>query len=67
VPIIHVLVILAVIGFLLWLANVHIPMQPTMKKILNFVVIALVIIWLLNIFGVWAYLSGGPTVPRIRH
>lgn len=54
---IQIVIVLAVVGFLLWLINVYIPMQDMIKKILNVVVIIAVILWLLNIFGLLAGLS----------
>ena len=54
-----------IIGVLLWLANPYIPMDSKIKVILNVVVVLLVILWLLNVFGVLAYLGGD--VPRLRH
>lgn len=51
-PIVTVIVILIVIGFLLWLINTYIPMASSIKTILNAVVIIAVIIWLLQVFGV---------------
>jgi type IV secretory pathway TrbL component len=50
-PLIQLVIILAVVGMLLWAINSYIPMQSTMKKILNAVVVIGVIIWLLNVFG----------------
>jgi Fe2+ transport system protein B len=35
----------------LWVINSYIPMQATIKKILNVVVVISVIIWLLSVFG----------------
>ena len=52
-PIIHLLILLVVIGLLLWVVNTYIPMEPTMKKIVNIVVIIAVILWLLSIFGIF--------------
>jgi hypothetical protein len=51
----HVLVILVVIGFILWAVNNYIPMEPTIKKILNIAVVIFVCLWLLSIFvpGWW--------------
>ncbi|MFN2342604.1 MAG: Thivi_2564 family membrane protein [Desulfonatronovibrio sp.] len=49
---------LVVVGVVLWLINNFIPMQSSIKKILNFVVIIGVIIWLLSVFGVIGSLSG---------
>lgn len=50
-PLLHVLIILIVVGVLLWLVNSYIPMQATIKKILNAVVVIAVVLWLLNVFG----------------
>ena len=49
---INLLIILVAIGVILWLINTYIPMQATIKKILNVVVVIAVIIWLLSVFGV---------------
>ena len=49
---INLLIILVAIGVILWLINTYIPMQATIKKILNAVVVIAVIIWLLSVFGV---------------
>ena len=50
-PLLHVVIILIVVGVLLWLVNSYIPMQATIKKILNAVVVIAVVLWLLNVFG----------------
>ena len=62
-PIIQLIVILAVIGVVLWLVNAYIPMQDTIKKILNVAVAIAVVIWLLNVFGL---LSGMGNI-RVGH
>lgn len=51
--IIAVIVLLIVIGVLLWLVNTRIPMDATIKTIINVVVVILVIVWLLKVFGIW--------------
>jgi hypothetical protein len=51
--IINVIIVLVVVGLILWLINRFIPMQSTIKTILNVVVIICVILWLLRAFGVW--------------
>jgi hypothetical protein len=58
-PLIQIVIALIVIGVLLWLVNL-IPMQGTIKSILNAVVVICVVLWLLNMFGVLTYL------PHIR-
>jgi hypothetical protein len=49
---ITIIVVLVVVGIVLWLINAYIPMQSTIKSILNAVVIIVVVIWLLQVFGV---------------
>ncbi len=52
-PLMQVLIALIVVGVLLWLVNRFIPMQGTIKSILNGVVVIAVVLWLLNIFGLF--------------
>jgi hypothetical protein len=56
-PLLQVVEVLVVVGILLWLVNRFIPMQATMKSILNGVVIIGVVLWLLNAFGLFHSLS----------
>ena len=56
-PLLQILVVLLVVGVLLWLVNSFIPMQGTIKSILNAVVVIAVVLWLLNIFGLFHSLS----------
>jgi hypothetical protein len=51
-PLIQLVIVLVVVGVILWLINSYIPMQATLKKILNVVVVIAVVIWLLSVFGV---------------
>lgn len=53
----HVVIVLIVVGFLLWLINRFIPMAGSIKSILNIVVVIVVIFWLLNVFGILSSLS----------
>ncbi len=50
-PLLQVVIVLIVVGVLLWLVNNYIPMQATVKKILNAVVVIALVLWLLKIFG----------------
>jgi len=52
-PLLQVVMVLVVVGVLLWLINRFIPMQGTIKSILNAVVVICVVLWLLNIFGLF--------------
>jgi hypothetical protein len=49
--------VLIVVGVLLWLINRFIPMQGTIKSILNGVVVIAVVLWLLNVFGLFSSVS----------
>jgi hypothetical protein len=51
IPLVNVVIVLAVAGILLWLVNRYIPMQGTIKGILNGVVVIVVAVWLLRVFG----------------
>jgi ABC-type long-subunit fatty acid transport system fused permease/ATPase subunit len=57
-PLVQVIIVLIVVGVVLWLVNSYIPMQSTIKNILNVVVIIAVVLWLLSAFGVLGSLSG---------
>jgi len=56
-PLIQILLTLIVVGVLLWLVNRFIPMQGTIKSILNAVVVIGVVLWLLDVFGLFHSLS----------
>ncbi len=49
---ISLVIVLVVVGVVLWLINRFIPMQSTIKRILNVVVVIVVILWLLGAFGI---------------
>ena len=56
-PLIQLVGVLIVVGVLLWLVNNYIPMQGSIKRILNAVVVIAVVVWLLNLFGMFTSLS----------
>lgn len=51
-PLISIVIVLVVVGFLLWLINTYVPMAGSIKKILNAVVVICIILWLLSVFGI---------------
>jgi hypothetical protein len=55
-PLITVVLTLAVVGVLLWLVNL-IPMQGTIKGILNAVVVIAVVVWMLKVFDLFHYVT----------
>lgn len=61
---ITVVVTLIVVGLVLWLINTYIPMQGTIKSILNIVVVIAVVLWLLYGFGIISN-SGNIKIPKI--
>jgi hypothetical protein len=56
-PLLNIVIVLIVVGVLLWLVNRFIPMQGTIKSILNAVVVICVVLWLLNVFGLFSSFS----------
>ena len=56
-PLVQVVLVLIVVGVLLGLINRYIPMAGSIKSILNAVVVIVVVLWLLNIFGLLDYIS----------
>ncbi|MDX1941101.1 MAG: Thivi_2564 family membrane protein [Saprospiraceae bacterium] len=50
-PLLTILLVLVVAGVVLWLVNTYIPMDRKIKNILNGVVVIVVVIWLLQAFG----------------
>lgn len=57
-PLINIVIVLIVVGLLLWLVNNYIPMDSKIRSILNVVVIIIVVLWLLQAFGILGSLSG---------
>ena len=50
-PILTILLVIVVVGVLLWALNSFVPMDPKIRSILNIVVVLLLIVWLLQVFG----------------
>ncbi len=51
-PLVNIVVVLVVAGLLMWLINTYIPMAAAIKSLLNIVVFVVVLVWLLQVFGV---------------
>jgi 1-acyl-sn-glycerol-3-phosphate acyltransferase len=56
-PLLTIVLVIVVAGVLLWLVNNYIPMQRTIKNILNAVIVIVLVIWLLNVFGILSSLQ----------
>jgi hypothetical protein len=57
-PLLQIVEVLIVVGVLLWLVNRFIPMQGTIKSILNGFVVIAVVLWILNAVGLVHSLAG---------
>jgi hypothetical protein len=49
---------LIVVGVILWLINTYVPMDGKIKSILNVVVLIVVVLWLLQSFGILDDIKG---------
>jgi len=54
---VNIIISLIAVGVILWLINTLIPMDGKIKQILNGVSVIVVVIWLLQVFGVVTMLS----------
>lgn len=52
-PVVMIIIVVVVVGFLLWLAERYVPMDATIKRILEAIVVIALVIWLLQVFGIW--------------
>jgi hypothetical protein len=50
--------VLIVVGLLMWLINLYIPMAGGIKSLLNVVVFVVVLIWVLQVFGLVGQIPG---------
>jgi hypothetical protein len=58
VTLVNIVVILVVVGLVMWLINTYIPMAAAIKSLLNIVVFVVVLIWLLQTFGLIGAIPG---------
>jgi hypothetical protein len=56
-PLLQIVITLVAVGIVLWLVNRFIPMQSTIKSILNGVVVIAVVLWIANLYGIFNSLS----------
>lgn len=52
-----VVFVIVLVGVLLWAVNRFIPMDSKIRAILNAVVVILLVVWLLDVFGILSSLS----------
>ncbi len=56
-PLLNIFIVLIVAGVILWLVNNYIPMDAKIKRILNAVAVIVLVVWLLQIFGILSSLK----------
>lgn len=62
---VNIVVVLVVVGLVMWLINTYIPMAAGIKSLLNIVVFVVVVIWLLQGFGLIGSIPG-VHIPPLR-
>jgi hypothetical protein len=65
VTLVQIVVILVVVGLVMWLINTYIPMAGAIKSLLNIVVFVVVLIWVLQTFGLIGAIPG-LRIPRLN-
>jgi hypothetical protein len=58
---IGLILVLIIVGVCLYLVETYIPLSPPIKTVIRVVVVLVLVLWLLQIFGVV-----GPTIPKVR-
>jgi len=59
-----IIIAIVVVGILLYCINAFVPMDQKVKTILNVVVILVLVVWLLQVFGVIGMLDRVQVYPR---
>jgi hypothetical protein len=65
VTLVNIVVILVVVGLVMWLINTYIPMAGAIKSLLNIVVFVVLLIWILQVFGLIGAIPG-LKIPPLR-
>ena len=57
-PLSNIIIVLIVVGILLWLINNYVPMGRRLRSLFNIVILGVVVIWLLQAFGLVGAIGG---------
>lgn len=49
---VQLVLVLAILGFILYLVNTFIPMPAPIKTAINVLVVIVLVLWLLDVFGI---------------
>ncbi len=60
-PLVNLVLVLAIVGFLLYLIITYVPMPAPFKQMIVVLVVIVLVVWLLQLIG-----FVGPTIGRIR-
>ena len=58
IMIVNVIIVLIIVGVLLYLVNNYIPMDDKIKKLVNWVTITSLVVWILKVFNVIGWING---------
>jgi hypothetical protein len=61
---VDIVLVFVVVGLVMWLINAFIPMAAGIKSLLNVVVFVVVLIWVLQVFGLVGPIPG-VRIPRL--
>ena len=61
VGLVMLVLVLAIIGFILWLIVTYIPMPAPFQTVIIVIIVIVVVLWLLGLLA-----GGGLTLPRLR-
>lgn len=64
--IIELILVIVVVGILMWLINTYIPMPGAIKALLNVLVFILLVIYLLQFFGLIKPIINFPTIVKSK-
>lgn len=62
---VNIVVVLVMVGLVMWLINTYIPMAGAIKSLMNIVVFVVVMVWVLQGFGIVGPIPG-VTMPRLH-
>lgn len=46
-----ILIALIAVGIILWLVEKYLPISPTIKRLIQIVVVVVLVLWLMDVFG----------------
>jgi len=62
---IDIVLVFVMVGLVMWLINAFVPMAAGLKSLLNVVVFVVVLVWILQVFGLVGPIPG-VRIPRLR-